>query len=143
MKDNPPFSPKLPTEFVEKLVKGSKGLSIDISNLRLRTYIGINDWEQENRQDVLININIECSSHSLLACSSDDINDTLNYKDISKKVISCVESSRFLLVEKMAAAILAIALSDPLVVSATVKVEKPGALRFSDSVGVSISGCND
>ncbi len=143
MQDNPPFSPQLPTEFIEKLVQNKSGLSINISNMRLRTYIGINDWEQANRQDVIININIECSSRSLLACSSDDIKDTLNYKDISKKVIKCVESSRFYLVEKMAAAILAIALEAPLAIAAKVKVEKPGALRFSDSVGVSISGSND
>lgn len=141
MKDTLPFSPNLPPEFTEKLV-GDGSMSIQITNMRLRTYIGINEWEQENKQDVLININIECSAKSLLACASDDIKDTINYKAISKKVISCVEESRFYLVEKMAAAILAIVLDTPLVTSASVKVEKPGALRFSDSVGVSLQGSN-
>lgn len=143
MKDNPPFSPKLPPEFAEKLIHGGDGsMSIEITNMRLRTYIGINDWEQEHRQDVLINIKINCAAKSLLACASDDINDTINYKAISKKVISCVEDSRFMLVEKMAAAILAIVLGTPMVSSASVKVEKPGALRFSDSVGVCLQGSN-
>ena len=140
MKDTPPFSPKLPNEFIEKLTKEQSGLVINITYMRLRAYVGINEWEQANRQDVIINISITCSTNAYVSCSSDAIQDTLNYKDISKKVISCVEDSRFLLVEKMAAAILAIAIEPALACSATVKVEKPGALRFSDSVGVSISG---
>ena len=32
---------------------------IKIENLRLRTIIGIYDWEKENRQDLVINVSID------------------------------------------------------------------------------------
>ena len=105
--------------------------------------MGINDWEQKEKQDVVINIKINCHEEVLNSCVSDKIEDAVNYKDISKEVINYVEGSRFYLLEKMIAGILEIVLAHPMVTAAEVYAEKPGALRFSDSVGVSISGKND
>jgi FolB domain-containing protein len=109
---------------------------IYIKDLLLRTIVGINDEERRNRQDVLINIVLYADTHA--AGSSDDIEDAVNYRTITKRVIGLVEGSHFYLVEKMAAEIAAICLGDPRVERATVRVEKPGALRFARSVGVEI-----
>jgi dihydroneopterin aldolase/D-erythro-7,8-dihydroneopterin triphosphate epimerase len=109
---------------------------IDIKDLHLRTIIGINDQERRNRQDVLINITLDTDMRA--AGSSDDIDDAVNYRTITKQVIELVEQSSFFLVEKMAAEIAAICLADPRVERARVRVEKPGALRFARSVGVEI-----
>jgi 2-amino-4-hydroxy-6-hydroxymethyldihydropteridine diphosphokinase len=109
---------------------------IQIKDLLLRAIIGINDEERRNRQDVLINIVLYADTRA--AGASDDINDAVNYRSITKRVISLVESSRFFLVEKLAAEIAAICLDDARVRRATVRVEKPGALRFARSVGVEI-----
>ncbi|HSR30278.1 MAG TPA: 2-amino-4-hydroxy-6-hydroxymethyldihydropteridine diphosphokinase [Anaerolineae bacterium] len=109
---------------------------IHIKDLLLRTIIGINDEERHNRQDVLINIELHASTHA--AGASDDIADAVNYRTITKRVIALVEGSQFYLVEKMAAEIARICLKDPRVERATVRVEKPGALRFARSVGVEI-----
>ena len=109
---------------------------IQIKDLLLRTIIGINEEERRNRQDVLINIVLHADTRA--AGVSDHINDAVNYRTITKRVIKLVEESQFFLVEKMAAEIAAICLDDPRVESATVRVEKPGALRFARSVGVEI-----
>jgi dihydroneopterin aldolase/D-erythro-7,8-dihydroneopterin triphosphate epimerase len=109
---------------------------IQIVDLLLRTIIGINEEERRNRQDVLINITLHADMSA--ACRSDDIEDAVNYRTLTKEIIELVEGSSFFLVEKMAAEIAAICLSDPRVERARVRVEKPGALRFARSVGVEI-----
>ena len=57
---------------------------------------------------------------------------------VAKSVIALVESSQFYLVEKMAEEIAKICLANPKVDSVTVRVEKPGAVRFSRSVGIEV-----
>jgi len=107
---------------------------IKIENLRLRTIIGVYDWEKENRQDLIINVTIDFDGRR--AAESDSIDDTLDYKAISKKIISFVETNDFNLLERVAGGICDIVFEDPAVRWASVKVEKPGALRFADSVSV-------
>lgn len=109
---------------------------IQIKDLLLRTIIGINEEERSNRQDVLINITLYSDTRA--AGASDEIEDAVNYRTITKRVIKRVEESSFYLVEKMAAEIAAICLQDPRVGAVDVRVEKPGALRFARSVGVEI-----
>jgi FolB domain-containing protein len=109
---------------------------IHIKDLLLRTIIGINDEERRDRQDVLINIVLDADMRA--AGASDDMDDAVNYRTITKRVIKLVEGSQFFLVEKLAAEIAAICLDDPRVERAVVRVEKPGALRFARSVGVEI-----
>jgi 2-amino-4-hydroxy-6-hydroxymethyldihydropteridine diphosphokinase len=109
---------------------------IHIRDLLLRTIIGINAEERRDRQDVLINITLEADLRA--AGRSDDIEDAVNYRSITKQIIRLVESSQFYLVEKLAAEIAALCLADPRVTSARVTVEKPGALRFARSVGVTL-----
>ena len=107
-----------------------------ITDLLLRTVIGINAEERRERQDVLINIVLYTDTRK--AGETDDINDTVNYRTLAKQVIHLVESSQFYLIEKLAAEIARLCLEDPRVERTRVTVEKPGALRFARSVGVSI-----
>lgn len=107
---------------------------IKIENLRLRTIIGVYDWEKENPQDLLINVTIDFDGRK--AARSDDIEDTLDYKAINKKIIGFVETNDFNLLERVAGGICDIVFEEPAVRWASVKVEKPGALRFADSVSV-------
>jgi D-erythro-7,8-dihydroneopterin triphosphate epimerase len=109
---------------------------IQIKDLLLRTIIGINAEERRARQDALINIVLHADARA--AGASDDIDDGVNYRTITKRVIKLVEESRFYLVEKLAAEIAATCLEDPRVEAVTVRVEKPDALRFARSVGVEI-----
>jgi len=109
---------------------------IQIKDLMLRTIIGINEEERRNRQDVLINIVLYADTRA--AGASDEIEDAVNYRTITKRVIKRVEESKFYLVEKMAAEIATLCLEDPRVEAVDVRVEKPGALRFARSVGVQL-----
>ncbi|MFT2090596.1 dihydroneopterin triphosphate 2'-epimerase [Paraglaciecola sp. 2405UD69-4] len=113
--------------------------TIRIKNLRLRTYIGINDDEIANMQDVVINIKI--NYHADQATDSDKMDDALNYKIVTKRIINLVENNRFSLLEKLTADVLAIAAEHAWVTYAEVEVDKPHALRFSDSVSLCLS-CN-
>ncbi|XOV78605.1 MAG: dihydroneopterin triphosphate 2'-epimerase [Aestuariibacter sp.] len=110
---------------------------ISIKNLRLRTYIGIKDDEIKNKQDVVINIKIYYPADS--ASDSDNVDDVLNYRTITKRIIALVEGNRFHLLEKLTADILDIATEHSWVRYATVEVDKPHALRFADSVSLSMS----
>ena len=109
---------------------------IDIHDLLLRGIIGINDWEREKQQDILINISLFGDFRS--AGDSDDIADTINYRTVTKKVIKHVETSQRFTVEALASDIARICLEETGVQRARVRVEKPGALRFARSVGVEI-----
>jgi FolB domain-containing protein len=109
---------------------------IHIKDLLLRTIVGINADEREQLQDVLINIMMFADLQA--AGESDAIKDAVNYKTINKQIVKLVEGSQFFLVEKMAAEIAKICLSDARVERAIVRVEKPGALRFARSVGVTV-----
>ncbi|MBT4866736.1 MAG: dihydroneopterin aldolase [Planctomycetaceae bacterium] len=112
-----------------------------VKDLFLRTIIGVNDDERSNRQDVLINLVLDVDTRA--AGRSDDMNDTVNYRDIAKQVIELVEGSKFFLVEKLADEIARVCLSDQRVGQVQVSVEKPAALRFAKSVGVSIVRTRD
>lgn len=114
---------------------------VHIKDLLVRTIIGINPEERVKRQDVLINITMHADLRA--AARSDDIADAVNYKTVAKQVIEMVENSQFYLVEKMAGEIAAICLTDPRVTRAIITVEKPGAVRFAQSVGVTIDRRRD
>ena len=109
---------------------------IFVEDLHLRGIIGIHDWEREKQQDILINVEMEADCQA--AGLSDDFRDAVDYRAVTKKIIALVEDSAFFLVEKLAEEIARICLEDPRVMLARVKVEKPGAVRFSRSVGVQV-----
>jgi len=111
--------------------------TINISNLRLRTFIGFNPEEKSKQQDVIINLEIRYCADS--AFSSDMEEDALNYKIITKRMINYVESGRFQLLEKLAADLLDISTESERVNFAEIRVDKPHALRFADSVSVTLN----
>ena len=110
---------------------------IRIKDLRLRTYIGIKEEEINNRQDVVINATILYPADN--AVEINQIEHALNYRTITKAIISHVENSRFALLERMTQEVLDIVMRNPQVHYAEVEVDKPHALRFSESVSITLS----
>jgi D-erythro-7,8-dihydroneopterin triphosphate epimerase len=110
--------------------------TITIKNLRLRTYIGFNPDERAKKQDVVVNVRIQHHPHP--AALRDDVENALDYKVITKSIIDHVERGRFLLLEKLAGDLIDICCSDPAVTRVEVTVDKPHALRFADSVSVTL-----
>jgi len=109
---------------------------INIKNLRLRTYIGFNPEELQKQQDIIVNAEIHYPAD--LACKTDNEKNAVNYKVITKNMINLVEKGQFKLLEKLAAQLLVIALEHQSVMFARVSVDKPHALRFADSVSITM-----
>ena len=110
---------------------------IIIKDLLLRGIIGINPEERVNKQDILINIVMFADIGP--AAVSDAIDDAVNYKTITKRIIKHVEESADFLVEKLVSDIAQLILSEnEAVQKVQVRLEKPGALRFAQSVGIEI-----
>jgi D-erythro-7,8-dihydroneopterin triphosphate epimerase len=106
---------------------------IRIKKLLLRTYIGFNPEEIANKQDVVINIEIEANipEEALLEDEPDGI---YNYKTITKQIIELVQDNRFKLLEALTKNILDLIMADERVIWTRVEVDKPHALRFAESV---------
>jgi D-erythro-7,8-dihydroneopterin triphosphate epimerase len=109
---------------------------IRIKNLLVRTIIGFNPEERVNRQDVIINLEIEVDVS--LAISTDHPDEIYNYKAITKEIIAFVSESKFNLLEKLTHEVLQLVMQDERVMWAKIEIDKPHALRFSESVSVEL-----
>jgi FolB domain-containing protein len=107
-----------------------------ITDLLVRGILGVNDWEREKTQDILINIVLFNDQRK--AGETDKLVDCVNYRSVAKKVQAHAESARRFTVEALAADLARVCLDEPGVLKVRVRVEKPGAVRFSRSVGVEI-----
>lgn len=110
--------------------------TIFLHELRVDTIIGIREWERQIRQTV--SIDLEMGADISRAAASDDIEDALNYKLVAKRVQQFVAESSFQLVETLAEKIADIVLSEFDVPWVEVRVNKPGAIRGAQDVGVKI-----
>lgn len=109
---------------------------IHIRELLCRAILGINDDERTHRQDVVLSITLTVDTRP--AAKSDDIEQAVNYRTLTKQIIDFVESSSCLLVERLAAEVARLCLADARVEAVEVSIDKPGALRFARSVGVTV-----
>lgn len=112
-----------------------------VENLTVETVIGIFDWEREIRQAVSLDLEMEFDIRQ--AAQTDSIDDTLDYKAVSKRLIRFIEQSEFQLVETLAEKCAAIVLSEFPVRRLRLKLSKPGAVRGSSAVGVIIERSSD
>lgn len=111
---------------------------IFIRDLALRCIIGIYPEEREKIQDVIINVEMDVDSHAA-AAASDNIEDAVDYKTITKQIIAHVEDSSYNLIETLAERCAGICLAPAKVRRVTVTIDKPGALRFARSVAVQVT----
>ena len=109
---------------------------IYIKDLRIETIIGIFDWERKVKQEV--SIDMEFPFDCKKAAATDSIEDTIDYKAITKGVIKFVEDSSFQLQETLAESIAALVKEKYGVKSIKLRVSKPGALRGANDVGLII-----
>jgi len=107
-----------------------------IKNLLARGIIGVNDWERKRAQNILINLTLYTDTRH--AGETDDIADCVDYTKISKKLLAHAESVNRFTVEALANDLAKLCLEEKGVEKAIVRVEKPGAVRFAESVGVEV-----
>jgi len=109
---------------------------IYIRDLSIRCIIGVNEDERTEKQDVVINVILFTDTRK--AGQTDALEDSVDYKKVKKAILSLVESSEFLLIEKLADEIAKVCLDDSKVQKVNVTVDKPGVLRYTRSVAVEI-----
>ncbi|HEX2981139.1 MAG TPA: dihydroneopterin aldolase [Anaerolineaceae bacterium] len=107
-----------------------------IKDLLARGIIGVTDRERSAPQDILVNVILFADTQP--GALSDDIEQCVNYRTVAKKILVFVEKAQRHTVEALAVDLAGLCLEDPLVEKVRIRVEKPGAVRFSRSVGVEI-----
>ena len=107
-----------------------------IHELEIDTIIGIYDWEREQKQTVVINL--EMGTDIRPAAVSEDIEKALDYKQVAKRLIAFVEPAEFLLIEAMAEQIAQLVMDEFKVPWLRLQLGKPGAVTGSKDVGVII-----
>jgi len=110
---------------------------IFLEELEVDCIIGVNDWERMVKQTVSIDYEIPCDIRP--AAETDDIEQALDYKSISKWIIDFVEESEFYLIESLAERLALGCLEEFDIREISITVRKPGAIRHSQTVGVSIT----
>jgi dihydroneopterin aldolase len=116
--------------------ESSQADTIFLYDLRVDTVVGIWDWERKIRQTV--SIDLQMGADIRRAAATDDIENTLNYKLVAKRVQQFVEDADFQLVETMAEKIATLVLDEFDMPWIEVRVSKPGAIRNAKNVGVLI-----
>src|SRR5581483_9100557 len=114
----------------------SRGDTIFLRGLAIECIIGFIDWERRVKQTVVIDLElpVDCPG----AAIRDGVEDTLDYKKVAKRVIAFVEASEFKLVETLAHRLALVILEEFAVSWVRLSVNKPGAIRGSRDVGMSI-----
>lgn len=109
---------------------------IFLRGLEVECIIGFIDWERRVKQTVVIDLElpVDCRNASI----RDEVEDTLDYKKVAKRVIAFVESSEFKLVETMANRLALTLLEEFAIEWVRLSINKPGAIRGSRDVGVAI-----
>jgi FolB domain-containing protein len=107
-----------------------------IRDLLARGIIGVNHWERETPQDILINIVLYTDTGA--GARSDDLADCVNYRTVAKNALLHAETAARHTVEALANDLASLCLQEKGVSKVMVRVEKPGAVRFAASVGVEI-----
>ena len=107
-----------------------------ITQLEIDTVIGVYDWERKIRQK--ITVDLEMATDISRAGRSDDLVDALDYKAISKRIITFVEASEFMLVEALAENVAAVLIEEFKISWLKLTIGKPGALSSAKDVGIII-----
>ena len=114
----------------------SSGDTIFLRGLTIECIIGFIDWERRVKQTIVIDLElpVDCRSASV----RDEVEDTLDYKKVAKRVIAFVEASEFKLVETLAHRLAVLVIEEFGIPWIRLSINKPGAIRGSRDVGVSI-----
>ncbi len=126
----PPFAPRLPVS--DRIL---------VRDLRCRGIVGILPHERTTPQEIVVNLVLHADTRP--AADSGDIAAAVDYDRVSRGVVALVEASDFQLVERLADRIATLCLEQPLVERVEVTVEKPEALPFTKTVGVSVDRTRD
>ena len=107
-----------------------------INQLQLQTIIGIHDWEREQAQTIILDIEIACNTKS--AVKSDSIDDCINYFAVCERLKLLADKHCYQLVESFAEEVSRIILEEFSAPAVIIKLSKPQAVKEADGVGIII-----
>ena len=115
---------------------GLSGDRIFLRGLTAECIIGFIDWERRVKQTVVVDLElpVDCTR----AAATDEVTETVDYKRVAKRVLAYIEASEFKLVETLAQRLVELLLAEFALDWVRLSLSKPGAIRSSRDVGVSI-----
>lgn len=123
------FTPATPTTSMDQ---------IHIEGIRAFCIIGVHDWERQAAQPIDIDLVLTCDLQK--AAQSDDLNHTLDYKQITDQVVKWAQQSRYQLIESLAETLCqSILHAQPLAQQITLQLKKPQAVPYIQNVGLKIT----
>ena len=112
------------------------GDRIFLRGLQVECIIGFIEWERRIKQTVVVDIElpVDCAK----AAETDEVGSTVDYKRVAKRIIAFIEPSDFKLVETLAHRTAMVVIEEFQVAWFRISINKPGAIRGSRDVGVTI-----
>jgi dihydroneopterin aldolase len=110
--------------------------TVFLRGLEIECIIGVYDWEREQPQKVVIDLDMDWDVRP--AARDDDLDKAVDWKRVTKAILAFVGESRFKLVESLAERVAELVVTRFAVPRVRVRVEKPGAVRYSATVGVEV-----
>ena len=107
-----------------------------LRGLRAECIIGFIDWERHTPQTVVLDLEFPCDCAH--AAATDNVADSVDYKQVAKRTLAFVGASKFMLVETLAHELAQTLIAEFGLEWLKLSVNKPGAIRYSSDVGVTI-----
>ena len=109
---------------------------IIVDRLNINTIIGVHDWEKKRKRPLFMSISLGVDIRR--ASLSDDLDDTVDYDQLSQRIKLFAESNYFQLIETLAEKSAKIILTEYKVKNVLIYLEKPDAISESQSVAIQI-----
>lgn len=109
---------------------------IKIKNLRLKTTIGVYDWEKNFNREIIINAEIEVKNSK--STTSDKLCDTIDYDQITKNIKEVATKNHFKLIEKLAGEIIKKIMQDKRITRCKVEIDKMKVVKDVESFSVTL-----
>ena len=110
---------------------------IFVKGLVINTIVGVLAHERNTRQPIELDLYLTLAINK--AARSDDLTDTLDYAELTASLTAYVESTQFLLIERLAQDIIDWLWRYPILSHIALELRKPQALQTANTVGISIA----
>ena len=109
---------------------------IIIDQLKVETIIGVNPEERVKKQPIIISLSFHTDIKN--AAKTDELKDSVDYDQLSKNIISMVETSSFNLIEALAEEVALLVLTDQRIKTVSLFIYKPLAIKNANRVGIKL-----
>ena len=123
-------------ELKPKKDKSAIKRTVFIKNLIIQEIIGFHQHEKIKKQKIKFNIVLDINQSSIP--DEKDIKSIVDYEKITKKIENLTKSKKYNFLESLAEDSFKEIFEDKRINSVTIKIEKPEAIKNTESVGVEV-----